>query len=80
MIGCSMVEFYLLTISTTDARIKILFFTRIELTIFVLLIAGVRSYLLDHSGDEYEGEVTKSVYTYSRLPTVWYQKQLQICK
>ena len=44
-----MVEFYLLA-SATEARMKILVFTRTELTTSALV--GVRGYLLDHSGDE----------------------------
>ena len=40
---------HVLTLSATEARIQILFFTRIELTTSAL---GVRGYLLDHSRNE----------------------------
>ena len=46
---------HVLTLSATEERIKILVLTRIELTTSSL--AGVRGYLLDHSGDGY-GEVS----------------------
>ena len=56
-----MVEFYLLysrshaflflsAIITTEARIQIMFFTRIKLTTSALV--GVRGYVLDHPGDD----------------------------
>ena len=41
---------HVLTLSATEARVQILFFTRIELTTFALV--GVGGYLLDPSGDE----------------------------
>ena len=40
-----------LTLSVTEKKKKKLFFTRIELTTSALL-AGVRGYLLNHTGDE----------------------------
>ena len=53
-----MVEFHLLTLSATGARIEVLVFTRIEVTTSVLV--DVRGYLLDHSDDECNSKLKES--------------------
>ena len=50
MVGFYRLTFsHILTLSVTEKRTQILFFTKIELKTSVLV--GVRGHLLDHSGD-----------------------------